>query len=65
MVDKERSKVEQRLQYKLEQFNLKVSFYILNHISEHVTLVQLMDLLGNVNHTVSVVGSGFLIITTK
>ena len=31
-------------------------FYILTEISEHVTLVQLMDSLGNVNHAISVVG---------
>ena len=29
---------------------------ILTDISEHVTLVQLMDYLGNVNHAISVVG---------
>ena len=32
------------------------SSYILTDISEHVTLVQLMDYLGNVNHVISVVG---------
>ena len=31
-------------------------FDILTYISEHVTVVQLMDYLGNVNHTTSVVG---------
>ena len=29
---------------------------ILTDMSEHVTLVQLMDYLGNVNHAISVVG---------
>ena len=29
---------------------------ILTDISEHVTLVQLMDYLGNLNHAISVVG---------
>ena len=29
---------------------------ILTYIKEHVTLVQLMDSLGNVNHAISVVG---------
>ena len=33
-----------------------VLFYILNNVSEHVTFVQLMDSLGNVNHAVIVVG---------
>ena len=37
--------------------NKIVSFNILNNISEHVTLVQFMDSIGNVNHAVSVVGS--------
>ena len=32
------------------------SFDILKKISEHVTLVQLMDYLGNANHAISVVG---------
>ena len=32
------------------------SFKILTDISEHVTLVQLMDYLCNVNHAISVVG---------
>ena len=32
------------------------SFDILTDISEHVTLVKLMYSLGNVNHTISVVG---------
>ena len=31
-------------------------FYILTYISEHVTLVQLMDSLGNVKNAFSVVG---------
>ena len=35
----------------------KKGFYdILKEISEHVTLVQLMDYLGNVNNAISVVG---------
>ena len=33
-----------------------VSYDIMTDISEHVTLVQLMDSLGNVNHDISVVG---------
>ena len=37
-------------------FRQKGYFNILNYISEHVTLVQLMYSLGNVNHTISVVG---------
>ena len=33
-----------------------VAFDILTDISEHVTLVQLLEYLGNVNHAISVVG---------
>ena len=32
------------------------SYYVLTDISEHVTLVQLMNSLGNMNHAISVVG---------
>ena len=32
------------------------SFDILTDISEHITLVKLMDYLSNVNHAISVVG---------
>ena len=31
-------------------------FYILTDINEYVTLVKLLDYLGNVNHAISVVG---------
>ena len=32
-------------------------FLILNNISEHVTLVQLMDMVVNVNHALSIAGN--------
>ena len=35
---------------------MKGSYDIMTDISEHVTLVQLMDSLGNVNNDISVVG---------
>ena len=56
MVDKERNKCEQLIRYTLEQCNRKGNFRILNNICDHVTLLQLMVSLGNVNHSVSVVG---------
>ena len=34
----------------------KGSFNILNNISEHATLVQLIDCIGNVNHDICVFG---------
>ena len=57
MVDKESNKGKQRLRYNLEQRKKICSYYIINHISEHATLVQFMDSLGNLNHAVIVVGN--------
>ena len=37
-------------------FKHKGYFNLLNNTSEHVTLVKLMDSLGNMNHAISVVG---------
>ena len=47
---------EQYLHYTLEQWKKTGAFDILNITSEYITLAQLMDLFGNVNHAVSVVG---------
>ena len=49
-------KCEKTLQYNLKIWKKNNYFDILNDISEDVTLVQLMDSLGNVNHAISVVG---------
>ena len=49
-------KDEQKIYYNLNIYRNKGSFNILNNISEHVTLIQLMDYLGNANHAISVVG---------
>ena len=49
-------KVEQHLIYSLKIWNKKDNFYILNEISKNVTLAKLMDILGNVNHAISIVG---------
>ena len=56
MKDKLRHKGQQKLRYNLKKWVKKGTFYILNSISENVTLVQLMDTLGNVNHATSIVG---------
>ena len=48
-------KVEQHLRYNLKVSHKNDAFDILNNISEYVTLVQLMDSLGNVNHDISIV----------
>ena len=55
IVDKEINKGKQHLRYKLEQWNREGNFGTINNISEHFTLVQIMDSIGNVNHAVSVV----------
>ena len=46
---------EKYLHYTLEQWKKTGTFDILNITSEYITLAQLMALLGNVNHAVSVV----------
>ena len=48
-------KGEQTLQYNMTIRKKNNYFDILNDISEDVTLVQLMDSLGNVNHDISMV----------
>ena len=45
------------MHYSLVKYNKKGSYDILKEIIEHVTLVQLLDSLGNVNHDISIVGS--------
>ena len=49
-------KGEQRLLYNLKVRHKKYAFDILKNISEYVNLVQLMDLLENVNHAISILG---------
>ena len=56
MPNRRRIKGEQNLRYNLKIWKKNDAFDILNDISENVTLVQLMDSLGNVNHAISIVG---------
>ena len=49
-------KGEPRDYYRLRKYKNMGSYDILTDISEHVTLVQLMDSLGNVNNYITVVG---------
>ena len=51
-----RHKGEQRLIYNIKTWRNKGDFDILNEISENVTLVQLTNTIGNVNHDISIVG---------
>ena len=48
-------KGEPRVYYSLKKYRNMGSYDILTDIREHVTLVQLMDYLGNFNHAISVV----------
>ena len=56
MKNRRKIKVEQNLQYNLTIWKKNDAFDILNDISEDVTLVQLMDSLGNVTHDINIVG---------
>ena len=47
---------KQVLYYNLKNYKQKNSFNILNNMGENVTLVQLLNYLGNGNHSISVVG---------
>ena len=57
MLNKKRNKGEARVHYKLMKNKKMDDYKILGDISANVTLFQLMDSLGNVNHAISVVGS--------
>ena len=57
MLNRKRNKGEARVQYKLIKYNKKGDYKILEGISANVTLVQLMDSVGNVNHAISVLFS--------
>ena len=48
-------KGEPKLYYSLRKYKNKGSYDILTEMSQHVTLVQSMDYLGNVNYAISVV----------
>ena len=56
MKKKLRHNGEQHLRYNLKKWKNKGAFDILNDISENVTLVQLMDTPGNVNHAIIILG---------
>ena len=49
-------KGEPKVHYSLVKYNKKGSYDILKEMSEHVSLIQLIYYLGNVNHAISVVG---------
>ena len=57
MLNRKINKGKTRMHYKLMKYMKMCEYKILEDISANVTLVQLMDSLGNVNHAISVVGS--------
>ena len=57
MLNNRGNKGEARVHYQLIKYRLMGEYRILEDISANVTLVQLMDSLGNVNHAISVFGS--------
>ena len=57
MLNHKRNKVEARVHYKLIKYKKMGDYKILEDISANVTLFQLMDSIGNVNHAISVVGN--------
>ena len=57
MLKCKRNKGEAGVHYKLMKYKKIGDYKILDDISANVTLVQLMESIGNVNHAISVVGS--------
>ena len=57
MENRRRIKGEQNLKYNLVIWKKNDAFDILNDISTDVTLVELMESLGNVNRAISIVGN--------
>ena len=53
--NEKKPKVEPKVYYSLSRYKNMGSCDILTDISEHVTLLQLMNYLGNLNHAISVV----------
>ena len=56
MTNRMHIKGERRLGYNLKVWHKNYAFDIINNIIEYVTLVQLMDSLGNLNNAISIVG---------
>ena len=57
MKNNKRNKCEVRVHYKLIKYKKKGEYKIMENISANVTLVKLMDSLGDVKHAISVVGN--------
>ena len=56
MINRKDIKGDHNLRYNMKIWQKIDTFDILKHVSEYVTLVQLMESLGIVNHAISIVG---------
>ena len=56
MTNRRKIKGDQNLRYNLKIWKKNDAFDILNDNSDNVTLVQLMDSIGNVNRSISILG---------
>ena len=57
MLNNKRNNGEARVHYQLIKYKKMGDYKILEDISANVTLFQLMDSIGNMNHAISVVGN--------
>ena len=57
ILNRKRNKGEARVHYKLIKYKKKGGYKILEDVSANITLVQLMDSIGNFNHAIIVVGN--------
>ena len=57
MTNRRKIKGEHNLRYNMKVWQKNDAFDILKNVIEYVTLVQLMDSLGNLNHAISIVGN--------
>ena len=56
MLGSAQNKVEKYLRYEIKQWKIKGSYDIINDFRENITLVKLMEKIGNMNHAVRIVG---------
>ena len=54
MISRAKNKGKHCIHYGIKQWKTKGIFYIINDISEHLTLVQSLYTIGNSNHAVSI-----------
>ena len=55
MINRAKNKGDHHLRYEIKQWKIKGSFDIINDISDIFTIVQLMETIVNLNHSVNIV----------